>query len=142
MVDATAMRSRPGRPRKIPIGTEADPTEQIVGAATRLFASRGVAATTMAEIAAFARYWADRDRLVGAVERVVADGVASGELRNVDARLAALTLLANDEATQNWFRAGRSGPDHLAAFVADLALRGLLADPSELDRVRAEAAGC
>ena len=49
-------------------------------------------------------YWEERRRLDDEVEALVAEGVASGELRPVDARLAARTLLAGDEATQNWFR--------------------------------------
>ena len=77
---------------------------------------------------AFDRYWSDRRRLIEAVERLVADGVRSGELRAVDPRLTALTLLANDEATQNWFR-GESDYDvsEVAAHVTDLAIRSLQA---------------
>ena len=52
----------------------------------------------------FPAYWEERRRLDDEVEALVAEGVASGELRAVDARLAARTLLAGDEATQNWFR--------------------------------------
>jgi AcrR family transcriptional regulator len=197
-----------GRPRKVPLAVDRDPRAEIVAAATRLFARRGIAATTMAEIAeaaglgasslyywfgskqqileviiedvnraplqlaedlaaqggaavarleslirfdvetlcrlpfdinevhrlaseddaAFTRYWADRQRLIDAVERLVADGVSSGELRAVDPRLTALTILANDEATQNWFRGDVSySVDDVAAHVTDLALRSLTA---------------
>lgn len=198
----------PGRPRKVPQVAPSDPREEIVAAATHLFARRGIAATTMAEIAdgaglaasslyywfrskqqileviiedvnraplsfaeevargegsvtdrlqrlvqfdvetlcafpfdinevhrmasedeaAFVRYWDDRNRLIAAVERLVAEGVARGELRAVDPRLAALTLLANDEASQHWFR----GSDEYAAaevaeYLADAAVRSLTA---------------
>jgi len=41
----------PGRPRKLPQATAREPREEIVAAATTLFARRGIAATTMAEIA-------------------------------------------------------------------------------------------
>jgi AcrR family transcriptional regulator len=68
------------------------------------------------------------------------------ELRSVDPRLTALTLMSNDEGTQNWLRvAGRDGePVHasvaehhaVGSFLADLAVRGLLAAPRDLDRVR------
>lgn len=217
-------RTGPGRPRKATQAREGDPRQEIVAAASRLFARRGIAATTMAEIAqaaglgasslyywfrskgqilevlitevnraplefaedlagqggpaaarlyrlirfdaqtlcafpfdinevhrlaaddeqAFARYWADRQRLIAAVESLVADGVARGELRPVDPRLTALTLLANDEAVQNWFRPRGGGAaaysaDEAATFLADLALRGLLADEATLDDVRAAA---
>jgi hypothetical protein len=76
--------------------------------------------------------------------------VAAGTFRPVDARLAALVVLSDDEGVQNWHRpvdgrrlAGRPDGDYpvdeIAAFVADLALRGLLADPADLDRVRHDA---
>jgi TetR/AcrR family transcriptional regulator len=196
----------PGRPRKVPQTTSGDPRQEIIAAATHLFARQGIAATTMAEIAetaglaasslyywfrskqqilevivedvnraplsfaedvaraegpvtdrlrrlirfdvetlcafpfdinevhrmasedeeAFARYWDDRNRLVAAVERLVAEGVARRELRPVDPRLTALTVLANDEATQHWFRDGEAWDAAVVAdFVADLAVRGL-----------------
>ena len=35
---------------------------------------------------------------------LIVDGIATGELRAVDARLMALTVLSNDEAVQNWYR--------------------------------------
>jgi AcrR family transcriptional regulator len=80
----------------------------------------------------FAAYWTERSRLDLEVEALVAEGVASGELRAVDAALAARTLLADDEATQNWFR----GTDHsyaadaVADHVAEVAVRSLLAEPA------------
>ena len=101
----------------------------------------------------FHRYWDERQRLNDEVEALVRAGIESGELREVDARLAALSLLANDEATQNWFRpvagrrlAGRDDPvlgDYTAEEVADhtaeMALRHLLARPATVEAVRARA---
>jgi AcrR family transcriptional regulator len=94
----------------------------------------------------FARYWRERDRLIGAVSEIVTEGIDAGELRDVVPRLAALTLLANDEATQNWLRgdlkrpktsAGALGTPHvIGTFLADLTVRGLLVAPRDLDRVR------
>src|SRR5690606_29790031 len=52
----------------------------------------------------FATYWSERQQLHDDVEALVADGVASGVLVEVDPHLTALTILANDEAAQNWFR--------------------------------------
>jgi AcrR family transcriptional regulator len=77
----------------------------------------------------FAAYWEERRHLDDQVEAMIAEGVASGELRPVDPRLAARSLLAADEATQNWFRPlGTSG--YTAAEVADhtaaAAVRSLL----------------
>ncbi|MET0628710.1 MAG: TetR/AcrR family transcriptional regulator [Acidimicrobiia bacterium] len=95
---------------------------------------------------AFARYWQERDLLVEQLAAIVRSGVDAGELRTVDPRLTALTLMSNDEGTQNWLRvAGRDGApvravngEHHAvgAFLADLAVRGLLVAPRDLDRVR------
>lgn len=101
----------------------------------------------------FVRYWQERQRLNDAVEALIAEGIETGDLRDVDPRLAALTILANDEAVQNWFRpvegvrlAGRSseaggdyGPPEIATFLADLTLRGLLRDPSAFDQLRSVA---
>lgn len=75
----------------------------------------------------FARYWDDRRRLIETVERLIVEGINTGELRPVDARLAALTLLANDEASQHWFRADPAGYDaaDVARFLAEHAVRSL-----------------
>jgi TetR/AcrR family transcriptional regulator len=99
--------------------------------------------------AAFGRYWKERGRLETAVGEVVAAGVAAGELRDVDTRLATLTILSNDEATQNWLRhdpkqrsGGRSPADGsfaIGTFLADLTLRGLMTTPRNLDDVRRRA---
>ena len=175
---------RTGRPRRSGTPIDGDPRDEILAVASRLFSERGVAATTMAEIArrsglqqssvyhyfgnkeqvlgaivaeanraplelvkriradgatpvvqlyriiradvaalcalpydlnelhrlaardpkTFARYWKERERLEVAFAEVIADGVDAGELQKVDARLAALTVMSNDEATQNWMR--------------------------------------
>jgi AcrR family transcriptional regulator len=235
--DATrpARRSGPGRPRKRPRTSDRPVDEEILGAASHLFARRGVAVTTMAEIAeasglqvssiyyyfrskhdilerivndvnriplqlldrarrlhadpatclhsfvradaaalcrfpfdineihrlasdesgTFTRYWDDRQRLNDEVEQIVADGVAGGDLVTVDARLAALTILANDEAAQNWYRpvgvrrlayrddsaGGLYHPSEIGAFLADVAVRSLLADPGQLATIRASTEG-
>lgn len=102
--------------------------------------------------AGFARYWRERGRLLDQVTELIAAGVDSGDLRMVDPRLTALTVLSNDEATQNWMRgpgpARRAtsrgapllgGPHVVGAFLADLLVRSLLADPDRLDAVRREA---
>lgn len=225
---ATEPRSRTGRPRADSRPLEREPRDEIVAVASRLFAERGVAATTMSEIARrsglrqssvyyyfrdkeqileeilasvnrvildalaainadggspalrlyrliridvreicafpydinevsrlsalqeerFETFWAERRELNASVEALVREGVAAGEIVAVDPRLAALTLLANDEATQNWHRpVGALGqieddaydPAEIADFVADLAVGGLLADRGALDGLRAAA---
>ena len=97
---------------------------------------------------AFARYWTEREQLVEALAGDRAPPASSGgELRAVDPRLTALTMMSNDEGTQNWLRvAGRDGAPAcrpvaaerhaVGAFLADLTVRGLLVAPRELDRVR------
>ena len=221
-------RQRTGRPRADARPLEREPREEIVAVASRLFAERGVAATTMSEIARrsglrqssvyyyfrdkeqileeilasvnrvvldhlarvnaeggspalrlyrlvrldvlqicafpydineiyrlstlqeerFQRFWAERRELNRQVAALVAEGVREGELAAVDPRLAALTLLANDEATQNWHRPVGTlrqlededyTPAEIAEFMADLALGALVADRRRLPAIRGEA---
>lgn len=91
----------------------------------------------------FAGYWKDRQQLNDDVEALVTEGVASGELLEVDPRLTALTLLSDDEAVQNWYRPqgehgllGEYRPTEIGEFLATLALRGLLTDRRSLPRIR------
>ena len=61
-------------------------------------------------------------------ERVVAEGVAAGELRTADPRLAAVFILSAMNAVAHWYRPdGALGPDALAGHYADLFLTGLQA---------------
>ena len=98
----------------------------------------------------FSQYWAERRDLIDGVEAIIRDGISTGEFVEVEPRLAALTVLANDEGTQNWYRppTGRAAsaeppggyrPDQIGEFLARLTVRGLLADPARLDSVRDEA---
>ena len=101
----------------------------------------------------FEGYWVERQHLNDEVEALVAEGIAAGELREVDPRLAALMVLANDEATQNWYRpvagrrlAGRAdpalgdySPEEIADQTAEAALRHLLVRTASVDAVRARA---
>jgi TetR/AcrR family transcriptional regulator len=79
---------------------------------------------------AFAGYWEERHRLDEDLARLIAEGVANGELRDVDPGLTARMLLATDEATQNLVRpvegAETYDAEALADHVADSALRSLL----------------
>ncbi|MEM7338188.1 MAG: TetR/AcrR family transcriptional regulator [Actinomycetota bacterium] len=87
----------------------------------------------------FDRYWTDRRRLQTDVQRVIDEGVASQVFRPVDSALMALTVLANDEAVQNWYRPpavrARPGvnqslsPEAIGRHLAELTLRGLLRNP-------------
>ena len=65
----------------------------------------------------------------GYFERVVAEGVAAGDLRTPDPGLAAVFILSAMNAIAHWYRPdGPLGPDALAAHYAELFLRGLHAD--------------
>jgi AcrR family transcriptional regulator len=92
--------------------------------------------------AAFASYWEERDRLDDEVEALVVEGQACGELRALDARLTARTLLACDEATQNWFRSSHDDgytAEQVADHLAETALRSILLHPERFPAIRAEA---
>ncbi|AUX34193.1 MULTISPECIES: TetR/AcrR family transcriptional regulator [Sorangium] len=101
---------------------------------------------------AFATYWAERRALTEAVAAMIGRGVGEGTFREVDAYLCALTVLAQDESVQNWYRPGGAGrihplaasdaaalgyrPEQIAELVADQTVGGLLARPSRLAALR------
>jgi AcrR family transcriptional regulator len=61
-------------------------------------------------------------------ERVVAEGVAAGELQTADPRLAAVFVLSAMNAIAHWYRPdGPLGPEALASHYAELFLQGLRA---------------
>jgi AcrR family transcriptional regulator len=91
----------------------------------------------------FATYWKERRTLQSALAAIVQEGVADGSLRAVPARLAALTLMSNDEAVQNWFRHDTRplrDPAAIGAAIAELSVAGLLVDPGTVTAL-AEQAG-
>jgi TetR/AcrR family transcriptional regulator len=86
----------------------------------------------------FASYWRERRTLQSGLTTIVREGIADGSLREVDARFAALTLMSNDEAVQNWYRHDTRpirDPEAIGAALADLAVGGLLRDPADLPKV-------
>jgi AcrR family transcriptional regulator len=90
----------------------------------------------------FAGYWRERAQLERRLSALVDEGVRSAALREVDPRLTTLTILANDEGTQNWFRLrARASATATASAVADLTVAGLLAPGRSLDDVRRELDG-
>ena len=69
-----------------------------------------------------------RSAYQGYFERVVAEGVAAGELSAPDPKLAAVFILSAMNAVAHWYRPeGPLGPDALAGHYAELFLRGLQA---------------
>jgi AcrR family transcriptional regulator len=84
----------------------------------------------------FARWSRKRERLHGAVERIVQAGIASGEFVRVPPPLIREAIAGILVRTLMLY-SGRPGapaalPDEIASFV----LRGLLSDPRRLDEVR------
>lgn len=70
-----------------------------------------------------------RDAYEDHFTRVVAEGIASGELAHEDARMAAVFLLSAMNALAHWYRPdGPLGPGAIAKQYADLFLRGLERD--------------
>lgn len=88
----------------------------------------------------FDGYWSERFRLERRLRTLLRAGIGAGELRPLDARLAALTIMANDEGVQNWYRLGtRHRVITIARSVAELTVGGLLAQGRQLRHVVAEA---
>jgi len=90
----------------------------------------------------FADYWSDRRRLERRLAALVRGGSEAGTLREVDPRLTALTIMANDEGVQNWFRLGTGlSPAKIGRSLAQLTVGGLLPDGGRIaavvDRVEA-----
>jgi len=76
----------------------------------------------------FAEYWRERGRLERRLASLISNGMDAGEFRAVDPRLTALTILANDEGVQNWFRLGTTRkPRVIGDAVAAMVVGGLLA---------------
>ena len=76
----------------------------------------------------FAEYWRERGRLERRLVSLISNGMTAGEFRVVDPRLTALTILANDEGVQNWFRLGTTRkPSVIGEAVAAMVVGGLLA---------------
>jgi AcrR family transcriptional regulator len=76
----------------------------------------------------FAEYWRERGRLERRLASVISHGMDVAEFRRVDPRLTALTILANDEGVQNWFRLGTTRkPRVIGDAVAAMVVGGLLA---------------
>jgi AcrR family transcriptional regulator len=91
----------------------------------------------------FTLYWKERASLERRLAALLRAGIAAEELRAVDARLATLTILANDEGTQNWLRLKPGRSSEAAAALADLTVGGLLRAPGRsVEDVRAESFRC
>ena len=79
-----------------------------------------------------------REELIECVATLLRSGIADGQLRDVSVPLAVMTILGNDEGSQNWLRRpGEVDPVEAARHVADSALLALTAVPLDLPATRA-----
>ncbi|MFT3851934.1 MAG: TetR family transcriptional regulator [Ilumatobacteraceae bacterium] len=87
----------------------------------------------------FAAYWSERSVLERRLASVVRRGCRDGELREVDPHLTALTIMANDEGVQNWYRLGsKRRPPAIGEALATTVVGGLLAEGHSMSEVLAE----
>lgn len=71
-------------------------------------------------------YIAKRDRYERYFRRIIEEGIAAGEFRPVDVRLASLAVLGMCNWVARWYRPdGAYGPEEIAARFAELALVGV-----------------
>jgi TetR/AcrR family transcriptional regulator, cholesterol catabolism regulator len=74
-----------------------------------------------------------RDRYEGILERLVSDGVASGDFGDCDTRLVVYAVVAIGAHVASWYRAdGRRSLDEIASLYADFIVRGLVGDTPDL----------
>jgi AcrR family transcriptional regulator len=72
-----------------------------------------------------------RDDYEGYFSRVIAEGMAAGELAARDPRVAAVFILSAMNGLAHWYRSdGPLGPEEIADHYADLFLRGLRREAS------------
>ena len=87
----------------------------------------------------FAAYWRERAQLERRLAALVRSGRDNGELRATDATLVAVTIMSNDEGSQNWYRLqSRRRPAEVASTIAAITVGGLLAPGGDLADVLAE----
>jgi AcrR family transcriptional regulator len=87
----------------------------------------------------FVRWVRKRERLHGAVERIIEDGVDSGEFIKVQPELVSEAIAGITLRVLSMYSGKRRKRDEIADETASLVLRGLLADPSSLPELRVRA---
>jgi AcrR family transcriptional regulator len=102
----------------------------------------GIYTEEVMEDPAFAPWARKRARLHSAVERIVREGIRSGEFVEMDSALVREAIAGILVRTLTLYSGGRrgAGPD-LGDEIASLILRGLLRDPSVLEGLRPAPAG-
>ncbi|MGE5590298.1 MAG: TetR/AcrR family transcriptional regulator [Bacillota bacterium] len=67
-----------------------------------------------------------RRRYTGLLERILSEGVAAGEFRDVDVRLTALAIFGLCNSIYQWYSPeGRSKPEEIASHFAAIVLEGV-----------------
>jgi AcrR family transcriptional regulator len=87
----------------------------------------------------FARWVRKRERLHGAVERIIGDGVRSGEFVKVQPELVSEAIAGITLRVLSMYSGKRRKKDKIADETASLVLRGLLVDTSLLPGLRERA---
>ena len=107
------------------------------------FDARGLYNDEVLEDAALAIQRAQREDLHEEFRQVVAEGCATGEFRDIDPDFAQQMITAVVMTTISATGNARvpMDPGERPRRIADFVLLGLLRDPADLDRVRAEATG-
>lgn len=74
-------------------------------------------------------YNSSKRKILDLYSGFIADGVASGEFRKVDAKIAAFAVIGMANWTSRWYQpSGSKRPEEIAEIIADLAIRGLVSD--------------
>ena len=78
-----------------------------------------------------------RKRIIKAYRKLIKLGIAEGDFVVADVTVATHTVFGMGEALWSWYRPGRSrSPARTAEQIADLAMRALLARPSQLTSIK------
>lgn len=88
---------------------------------------------------AFEHFWQEREDLLGWIREQVRSAIASGVFSETDEDMAAASVFCLDEFAVTWSKPLGASNEKVATYVADFAIRGLLAKPSRLKSIRSEA---
>ena len=78
-----------------------------------------------------------RDRIIGVYRKFIRQGVREGDFSCGDINVATYTVFGMGEAIWTWYQPSRSKPvPKVAAEIADMAMRALLVDTSELQSIK------
>ncbi len=77
-----------------------------------------------------------RDEYFEFLERIIGDGIASGEFRDLDPRLTALCAMGMVNWLHRWYRtSGPLPPDKLGRFMAAIVIGGISQRPSQAQAI-------